>query len=97
MQITKIDRMAENAERGVTWYSQNWHELYWSEAQQEARRLNLHQFNAEGEALDFGAAGTWGFGWYDIDGQGYATADEARAAAMAAAPAHWGDLTPMEP
>lgn len=96
MSSAKIDRAEQDAAQGVTWYSQSWHELYWSEAQREPRRLHLSRFNAEGEALNFGKTGEWGFAWHDIDGQGYATADEARAAAMTAAPAHWGTLTPME-
>ena len=86
--------MAENVERGVTWFAQDVVEVFWSANENENRRLRLSQLNDEGEQLGFGTAGQWSFAWrgMDIEGEGYATIDEARDAAIALAPAYWGRL-----
>jgi hypothetical protein len=79
-------------------YTAEMTELYWDAAGQEPRRIRIFQNNALAEELGFGAAGTWGFAWYDVDGDGYASEAEARAAAMVAGRQQWPALEshPME-
>jgi hypothetical protein len=67
-------------------------ELYLEAAENEPRRLRIFQNDAESEELGLGKAGTWGYAWYDVDGTGFATEDEARQAAMVAGAARYPGL-----
>lgn len=74
-------------------------EIYYAPTMREYKQLHLNLMDAEDEELGIGAAGTWNYEWHwRSEGQGFATADEARAAALAEAKTAgwWPGLVPAK-